>query len=115
MAKKIVVFQHNPWEGPGAHLVNACARHDLKLKIIHVWKEDIPEVTSYDAMIVLGGGSNVDQENIYPFLVEEKKAIQKAVTNDLPYLGFCLGHQLLAHVMGAKVAPNHRSSIGFIK
>jgi GMP synthase-like glutamine amidotransferase len=115
MAKKIVVFQHNPWEGPGTHLVSASARHNLKMEIIRVWKQDIPDVTSYDAMIVLGGGPNVDQEKTYPFLVEEKNAIQKAVANDLPYLGFCLGHQLLANVMGAKVGPNHQSSIGFIK
>jgi len=113
MTKNIVVFQHNPWEGPGIHLVNASARHDLKFHIIHVWKVDIPEVTSYDAMIVLGGGPNVDQEATYPFLVEEKKAIQKAVANDLPYLGFCLGHQLLADVLGAKVGPNFQSSIGY--
>lgn len=115
MAKHIAVFQHNPWEGPGVHLVSACSRHDLKLKIINVWKENLPEVTAFDALVVLGGGPNVDQENIYPFLTEEKKAIQKAVANDLPYMGFCLGHQLLAHVMGAKVAPNYRSSIGFIQ
>ena len=115
MAKNIVVLQHNPWEGPGIHLVNAFARHGLKMKTIHVWKEDIPEVTSYDAMVVLGGGPNVDQEKISPFLVEEKKAIQKAVANDLPYLGFCLGHQLLANVMGVKVGPNYRSSIGFVQ
>ncbi len=43
----------------------------------YVWKEDIPEITSYDAMIVLGGGPNVDQEATYPFLAAEKKAIQK--------------------------------------
>ena len=113
MIKNIVVFQHNPWEGPGIHLVNASARHDLKFHIIHVWKEDIPEVTSYDAMIVLGGGPNVDQDAIYPFLVEEKKATQKALANDLPYLGFCLGHQLLANVLGARVGPNFHSSIGY--
>ena len=113
MAKNIVVFQHNPWEGPGIHLVNAFARHDLEFHIIHVWKEDIPDVTSYDAMIVLGGGPNVDQDATYPFLAAEKKAIQKAVANDLPYLGFCLGHQLLADVLGARVGPNFQSSIGY--
>lgn len=113
MTKNIVVFQHNPWEGPGIHLVSAFARHDLKFHIIHAWKEDIPEVTSYDAMIVLGGGPNVDQDAIYPFLLEEKKAIRNAVANDLPYLGFCLGHQLLADVLGARVGPNFQSSIGY--
>ena len=115
MAKNIIVFQHNPWEGPGAHLVSTSARHNLKMKIVHAWKEDIPDVTSYDAIIVLGGGPNVDQETIFPFLTEEKKAIRKAIASNIPYLGFCLGHQLLANVMGASVKPNYQSSIGFIQ
>ena len=79
MAKNIVVFQHNPWEGPGTHLINAFARHDLKMTIVNVWQEDIPEVNSFDALIVLGGGPNIDQEAIFPFLVGEKTAIQKAI------------------------------------
>ena len=84
MAKNIVVFQHNPWEGPGFHLIEAFSRHDLTMKLIHVWKEDIPDVTSYDAMIVLGGGPNVDQEATFPFLVEEKAAIHIPETEDQP-------------------------------
>jgi GMP synthase-like glutamine amidotransferase len=67
------------------------------------------------AMIVLGGGPNVDQEHIYPFLTEEKKIIKQVLAQDIPYLGFCLGHQLLADVLGAKVGPNFQSSIGFIQ
>jgi GMP synthase-like glutamine amidotransferase len=66
-------------------------------------------------MIVLGGGANVDQEHIYPFLIQEKKTIKKALALDMPYLGFCLGHQLLADVLGAKVGPNFQSSIGYTK
>jgi GMP synthase-like glutamine amidotransferase len=115
MTKKIIVFQHNPWEGPGQFLLSAVERHNITMDIIRVWEEKIPALKGYLAMIVLGGGPNVDQEHIYPFLTEEKKTIRKAIAQDIPYLGFCLGHQLLAHVMGAKVGPNHQSSIGFIE
>lgn len=114
MARKIIVLQHNPWEGPGQFLLNAAKHHKIKIEVIHAWEEKIPEIKDYMAMIVLGGGPNVDQEHIYPFLAEEKNLIKKALAQDIPYLGFCLGHQLLADVSGAKVGPNFKSSIGFI-
>ncbi len=115
MARKIIVLQHNPWEGPGQFLLNAAKLHKVKMDVVHVWEEKIPEINGYMAMIVLGGGPNVDQEHIYPFLTEEKKIIRQALVQDIPYLGFCLGHQLLADVLGAKVGPNFQSSIGFIQ
>jgi len=85
------------------------------MDIIRVWEEEIPPLKGYTALIVLGGGPNVDQEHIYPFLTEEKKIIKQTLAQDIPYLGFCLGHQLLADVLGAKVGPNFQSSIGFIQ
>jgi GMP synthase-like glutamine amidotransferase len=114
MTKKVLVFQHNPWEGPGKYLLSAVKRHRIKIDITRVWEEKIPVIDNYEALIVLGGGPNVDQEHIYPFLAEEKKTIKKAIAQNIPYLGFCLGHQLLADVMGAKVGPNFQSSLGYI-
>ena len=116
MARKVMVFQHNPWEGPGQFLLDAAEAHNFKLDIIHVWEKEIPEVKNgHIALIVLGGGPNVDQEHIYPFLTEEKKIIKNVIARDIPYLGFCLGHQLLADALGAKVGLNFQSSIGYIK
>ena len=115
MAMKIIVFQHNPWEGPGQFLLSALKHHKVTMDIIRVWEEPIPEIKEYSAMIVLGGGPNVDQEHIYPFLKDEKKIIKYAIAQNIPYLGFCLGHQLLADALGAKLGPNFQSSIGFIK
>ena len=115
MARKVLVFQHNPWDGPGHFLVSAAKLHRIKMDIIRVWKEKIPALNGYKALIVLGGGPNVGQEDIYPFLTEEKKSIKSAIAQDIPYLGFCLGHQLLADVLGAEVGPNFCSSLGYIQ
>ena len=82
--------------------------------MVRTWEERIPELAPYDCLLVLGGGPNVDQEEEFPFLVEEKKATRKSLADNRPYLGFCLGHQLLAEALGAQVGRNHKSSIGFV-
>ncbi len=115
MAKKILTFQHMPWEGPGIHLVRSAKRLGVQLESIEVWRQPIPDLAPYDALIVLGGEPNVDQEEKYPFLKAEKAAIRRSIEQDRPYLGFCLGHQLLADALGAKVGDNFCRSVGFIE
>ncbi len=115
MARRFLVFQHTPWEDPGSLLLKAARKNNVKLKIIKVWQQVIPDPVSYDALIVLGGSPNVNQEQQYPFLRREKEVIRSSIAEDRPYLGFCLGHQLLADIMGARVAPNFCSSVGFIE
>lgn len=115
MAKRFLVFQHMDWEGPGKHLVRAAESQGLYLDVIEVWHQTIPDLATYDGLIVLGGSPNVDQEANYPFLRAEKAAIREVLEADKPYLGFCLGHQLLADVLGLKVGLNSCRSVGFIE
>ena len=113
--KRLLVFQHMPWEGPGQHLVRSAKKLGVGLDIVEVWHKPIPDISSYDGLIVLGGGPNVDQEEDYPFLKSEKEAIRQSLETDMPYLGFCLGHQLLADALGADVGANFCRSVGFIQ
>lgn len=115
MASQFLVFQHGPWERPGRFLLQTAQQLDLRLKIVKVWQQPIPRLSRYDGLIVLGGSPNVDQERLYPFLAPEKQAIRKSIADGRPYLGFCLGHQLLAEALGAKVGPNFRPSVGFVQ
>ena len=55
MTKHICVFQHVSWEGPGQHLLTAALKWNAALDIIKVWKEPIPGLSHYDALIILGG------------------------------------------------------------
>jgi GMP synthase (glutamine-hydrolysing) len=82
---------------------------------VEVWHQSIPDLSSYNGLLVLGGSPNVDQENLYPFLRAEKEAILYIIENEKSYLGFCLGHQLLSDVLGLRVGPNSRRSVGFIE
>ena len=72
--------------------------------------EKIPELRDYDALWVMGGSMNVWEEDKYPWLIDEKVAIRQAVKDlEMPFLGICLGHQLLAEALGGKSekADNH--------
>jgi GMP synthase (glutamine-hydrolysing) len=113
VARKFAVFQHTPWEGPGKFLLKSTRRHCIELEIVQVWQQPIPDLSSYAGLIVLGGSPHVSQENIFPFLRKEKAVIKDWVNEGRPYLGFCLGLQLLAASLGAEVGNNFKTSIGF--
>ncbi len=115
MAVKFLVLQHTPWEGPGVFLLDAARKLDIELTVIKLWEEKIPGPELFDALLILGGTPNIDQECQYPFLVEEKQVIRQIIAKDKPCLGFCLGHQLLADALGARVGPNFCTSIGFLE
>jgi GMP synthase-like glutamine amidotransferase len=77
--------------------------------------DSIPEMDNYDALIVMGGPMDVWEEDKHPWLVAEKRAIRKAIVElKLPFLGFCLGHQLMADALGGKVGKMSEPEIGIL-
>ncbi len=77
--------------------------------------EPIPDLSPYDAMIVMGGPMDVWEEEAYPWLVAEKRAIREfALGLKRPFLGICLGHQLLADATGGEVGLSQSPEVGII-
>ena len=75
--------------------------------------EKIPKLDPYDAMIVMGGPMDTWQEETYPWLKTEKEEIHKFVSvMKKPFLGLCLGAQLLSEVVGGKVRKMKTPEIG---
>lgn len=112
----ILVLQHERVEHPGIF------RQFLK-EDGHSWTaieldegEALPETfDGIDALWVMGGPMDVWQENEYPWLVAEKAFIKEAVEGrGLPYLGLCLGHQLLAEALGGQCGPSEQPEIGVL-
>jgi GMP synthase (glutamine-hydrolysing) len=71
------------------------------------------DLTGAAGLVVLGGPMNVDEIGAYPWLVNEVRWIRQAVDDELPVLGICLGAQLLAKALGAKVTANPVKEIGW--
>jgi GMP synthase-like glutamine amidotransferase len=109
----IHLIQHVGFEGPGAIAYWAGARGQT-LAITRPDRGDVlPLVTARDALIVMGGPMGVHDEDEHPWLMHEKRRLADALAADARVLGICLGAQLLAHVLGARVHPNKEKEVGW--
>ena len=114
LAPSVLVFQHDPYDGPG-YLGESLLRRGAKLDIVQLHEgETIPDPSSYDMLLVMGGGMNVYAEDKYPWLIEETKAIRQAVKEGKAVLGICLGGQLLAKALDAQVHLGAATEIGLV-
>ena len=114
--KNVIVLQHIKIEDPG-HIKDLMIEENINLTTIELDEGDkIPsDLNKFDAMFCMGGPMDTWMENDYPWLVEEKKKIKEFVVDlKKPYLGFCLGCQLLGEVIGGKVVKSKPSEIGIL-
>ena len=110
---RIVVFQHAKVEHPGMFR-NLFGEDGYAWDVVELDRGDsIPDLTPYGLMLVMGGPQDVWREFEYPWLVEEKAAIRRFVVEmQRPFLGVCLGHQLLADAVGGAVRMADLSEVG---
>jgi len=110
-----LVFQHIAAEHPGAfrELMRASGATWTAVELDE--GEPVPDLAGFDGLWVMGGPMDVWQKDQHPWLVDEIAAIHDAVANRaMPYVGLCLGHQLLAEALGGEVGVAQTPEIGVL-
>jgi GMP synthase (glutamine-hydrolysing) len=113
MTRTCSILQHVEWEGPGLIAAEAEARGFRT----HIRRLDlgvaIPVSDEVDCLVVMGGPMGAYETDIHPFLAAECSLLAELVRLNRPVLGVCLGAQLLARALGARVFPGPGPEVGF--
>src|SRR5690242_20252283 len=109
---RVVAFRHVPFEGLGL-IQPALDDHGISVEFPDLFRDGAaaPDVATAAGLIFMGGPMSANDD--LPYLTQELQIIRQAVERRQPVLGVCLGSQLLAKALGAKVYKNSAKEIGW--
>lgn len=110
--QKVLILQHMQ-ENPKGFVGTLLDEYAIDYDVIDVEEDILPDPTHYAAIIVLGGDQHVYDDQAYPYFRQEKVFIQRAIEHTIPFLGLCLGAQILAAAVGGQVKRHSMTEVGF--
>jgi GMP synthase-like glutamine amidotransferase len=110
----VLVLQHIACEPPGVYEDVLNERGATIQRVELDEGEPLPDWRAFDAIIAMGGPMGALDEVDHPWLADEKRLIGDAVRSGLPFWGVCLGVQLLAASLGARVYPGSAPEVGLL-
>jgi GMP synthase (glutamine-hydrolysing) len=114
MARTCLAVRHVSFEDLGLLGPLVAARgYDIRYHDAGLDRFDADTLVAPDLVIVLGGPIGVYECETYPFLTDEIGAVRTRLATDRPMLGICLGAQMMAAALGARVAPGPAKEIGW--
>lgn len=109
----ILVVQHTADGGP-RRLATWLQESGMTLDIVYAAEQPLPQRLTHDGLVVLGGGYLPDEDDRAPWLPLTRALVEEALERDVPFLGICLGGQILAHVAGGRVEAKVTEEYGSV-
>jgi GMP synthase (glutamine-hydrolysing) len=114
LGTSLLVLQHIACEPPAAFEDELVSRGFGVTRVELDEGEPLPDWRDHPAIVVMGGPMGAYDEADHPWLVEEKRLLREAVEADTPVWGVCLGAQLLASALGARVYRGEEPEVGVL-
>jgi GMP synthase-like glutamine amidotransferase len=109
----VLIIQHE-YETPAGSTLEWLQLNNVSYQILMApFVKKYPSHSEFDGVIILGGSMNVDQTDLHPWLLAESIFIKSCIDSGKKTLGLCLGSQLIAAALGAKVGPMNIWEIGW--
>ncbi len=107
-------LQHVPHEGPG-YIEEWAKQRNYNLTVTKLFEEDqfYPEMSDFNLLVIMGGPMSVFDLDKFSWMNEEMSFISHSIAEGKSMLGICLGAQLIAHLLGAKIKKSLEAEIGW--
>lgn len=110
---RVHCFQHESFEGLAA-LESWFLSKGFEITYTKFFETpELPCSDYIDFLVIMGGSMSVNDEDAFPWLIKEKEFVRDCIKSGKPVIGICLGSQMIASALGARVYPNTLKEIGW--
>jgi GMP synthase (glutamine-hydrolysing) len=109
----VLIIKNIVTEGPGT-IRDFLRKEDIPFSIVELGSGEIPPpLEAFDTLVIMGGPMGVYEMDKYPHLMMGSRLIREAINRNIKVLGICLGCQMIAYCLGARVYPGSEKEIGW--
>jgi len=109
----VLILKNVSSEGPGS-IEDHLRENGIAYRTVDLATEELPSAEKTDTLVIMGGPMGVNESDIYPYIKKEVELARDFIRKDKKVFGICLGAQIMASALGAKVYPGPGKEIGWL-